>query len=167
MRNNSLIDHLLSIVLLPGTVTLLIPYFLYQYLSEPTIYDDHIGLKIIGYCFLLIGLILFLSSIFLFSTKGKGTLAPWSPTSKLVIAGPYKFVRNPMIIGVISILAGEAFLLNTISILIWAMLFFVINTLNFEFVEEPKLERKFGDDYVSYKNNVNRWIPKIKSYSPK
>ena len=166
MRNNSLIDHLLSIAVLPGTVTLLIPYFLYQYLSEPTIYDDHIVLKIIGYCFMLIGLILFLSSIFMFRIKGKGTLAPWSPTSKLVIDGPYKYVRNPMIIGVISILTGEAFLLNTISILIWAMLFFIINTVYFEFMEEPRLERKFGDDYVSYKNNVNRWIPKMKPYNP-
>jgi protein-S-isoprenylcysteine O-methyltransferase Ste14 len=165
MRNNSLLDHLLSIIVFPGTVTLLIPYFLNQYLSEPGIYDDHIILKFIGFGFLGIGLILFLLSIFIFGIKGKGTLAPWSSPSKLVIVGPYKYVRNPMIIGVISILVGEAFLLNSISILIWAMLFFVINTLNFEFIEEPRLERKFGEDYVNYKNKVSRWIPNTKPYN--
>ncbi len=164
MRNNTLINHFLSIILLPGTVTLVIPYYLNEYLSEPNIYEEHIILKIAGILCICIGLLLLFSTIILFSVVGKGTLAPWFPTRKLVVKGPYKYVRNPMICGVLSILFGEALFLNSISILIWAMLFFLINHLYFEFVEEAKLERKFGDPYVTYKNKVPRWIPNLRPY---
>ena len=164
MKNTGFLNHILSIILLPGIVAGVIPYYLDEYLPEPEIYDDHIVLKIGGILFLSFGLLMLIWTVFLFDRKGKGTLAPWSPPQKLVIAGPYRYVRNPMIIGVISILFGEALFLNSIPILIWSMLFFVINTLYFELVEERKLERKFGDTYVNYKNSVSRWMPSAKPY---
>ena len=70
-----------------------------------------------------------------------------------------------MITGVLCLLIGIALFLNSIPILIWAMVFFVINTVYFEFIEEPKLERRFGEDYVHYKNHVPRWIPNTKPYN--
>lgn len=164
MRTNSLLSHLLSIILLPGTVTLLIPYLLNEYLKEPTIYNEHIALKFGGMGFMGFGLILFLTCLIYFFTVGKGTLAPWSPTKHLVISGPYRYVRNPMIIAILSILLGEALYLNSISVLIWGMLFFLINTVYFELIEEPKLERKFGEDYVRYRRRVSRWVPNVKPY---
>ena len=166
MRNNSFLFHLLSIIVLPGTVAGVIPYFLNFYLTDLQIYDDHILLQGSGIGFMILGVILFLTSVFLFGSKGKGTLAPWNPPSRLVVQGPYKYVRNPMITGVLSFLLGEALFLNSIPILIWAMLFFVINTVYFEFIEEPKLERRFGNSYVKYKHAVPRWIPNTKAYKP-
>lgn len=164
MNNNSIFNHIKNIILLPGMVTLLVPYILYLYLNPYQITDEHIILKVIAIVFLVVGLWFLFYSIYLFSSKGRGTLAPWNPTRKLVISGLYKYVRNPMILGVLSILIGEALLINSISILIWAMLFFIINSVYFEFIEEPKLERKFGDAYLDYKDNVSRWIPNFKPY---
>ncbi|MBT8274196.1 MAG: isoprenylcysteine carboxylmethyltransferase family protein [Bacteroidia bacterium] len=164
MRNNSLLSHLLSIIILPGTVTLLIPYLLNEYLKEPTIYNEHIVLKLGGMGFMGFGLILFLICLIYFISVGKGTLAPWTPTRNLVVSGPYRYVRNPMIIAILSILLGEALYLNSISVLVWGMLFFLINTVYFELIEEPKLERKFGEDYARYKRKVGRWMPNTRPY---
>lgn len=164
MRRASFIDHIVSILILPGTVVGLIPYYLNKYLFDLVIYDEHILIQGLGIGFLILGGLIFLRSVFLFGTKGNGTLAPWKPPTKLVISGLYKYVRNPMISGVLCLLIGETLFLNSIPILIWAMIFFVINTVYFEFIEEPKLERRFGEDYVHYKQQVPRWIPNTKPY---
>lgn len=66
--------------------------------------------QIAGLCLLLIGLALFGSSLRRFASEGKGTLAPWDPPSVLVLNGPYRYVRNPMISGVLFVLFGEALL---------------------------------------------------------
>jgi protein-S-isoprenylcysteine O-methyltransferase Ste14 len=111
------------------------------------------GLTIMGFC------------IASFIQIGKGTLAPWSPTKKLVIKGLYRYVRNPMILGVLTVLFGEALALLSKSILIWAMSFFIINTIYFIIYEEPDLEEKFGDEYREYKKHVSRWLPRITPYN--
>ena len=165
MSNNSIFNHIKNIIILPVNITVVFPYILYRFLNFQTITDDHLWLKVSGAFFILIGLLLLINTIRLFSSKGRGTLAPWNSTRKLVVEGPYKYIRNPMIAGIICILLGEALYLNTMVILIWTMLFFIINSLYFEFIEEPKLERRFGDDYVEYKNKVARWIPKRKLFS--
>jgi protein-S-isoprenylcysteine O-methyltransferase Ste14 len=107
----------------------------------------------------LFGLYLLSVTNSLFIRIGKGTLAPWSPTKKLVITGPYRYVRNPMIIGVWIALIGETVALLSLNIGIWAILFFVLNTVYFILYEEPNLEKKFGNPYRIYKKNVRRWIP--------
>ena len=98
-------------------------------------------------------------TIFRFITIGKGTLAPWFPTGKLVVTGLYKYVRNPMIIGVLMVLPGEAIAVLSLSILLWMFIFFLINHLFFLLYEEPNLEKRFGEEYSSYKKRVPRWIP--------
>jgi protein-S-isoprenylcysteine O-methyltransferase Ste14 len=164
MDNNSVFNHLKNILLLPVNVTIVIPFLLHRSKFNSKITNDHVIFTVLGCILILIGVTLLLYTIFLFRTKGKGTLAPWNPTRKLVISGPYRYMRNPMITGVLTILAGEALYFNSIAILIWGMLFFMISTVYFQFMEEPKLERRFGNDYTDYKDNVPRWIPKRKPY---
>jgi protein-S-isoprenylcysteine O-methyltransferase Ste14 len=118
----------------------------------------------IGLLLIFIGLYLLSGTNSLLIRKGKGTLAPWSPTKKLVITGPYRYVRNPMIIGVWIALIGEAVALLSVNIGIWAILFFILNTVYFILYEEPNLEKKFGEPYQTYKKKVHRWIPKLKAY---
>ena len=98
-------------------------------------------------------------TITLFQKKGKGTLAPWKPTQKLVIEGPYRYVRNPMISGVLCILIAESLLINSVYIFYWALFFFTINYIYFIVKEEPDLVKRFGNEYENYKKNVPRWIP--------
>ena len=108
-----------------------------------------------------IGIYLLAATIRLFIAIGRGTLAPWEPTQKLVVEGPYGYVRNPMISGVSLILAGEAILFGSHYLLIWLIVFFLINHTYFVLVEEPGLTKRFGKEYEIYKQNVPRWLPRL------
>ena len=112
-----------------------------------------------GAALLAAGLALMYWTISLLARIGEGTLAPWDPTRKLVIAGPYRYVRNPMITGVLLALLGEAALFGSWGILVWAALFLAINAVWFPFVEEPGLRRRFGEEYEEYRRHVPRWVP--------
>ena len=104
-------------------------------------------------------------TIGLFINIGRGTLAPWSPTRKLVVIGPYRHVRNPMISGVLMTLLGESIVFGSLGILICFLLFFIINHIYFIYSEEPGLAKRFGDEYMTYKRNVPRWIPRLKPWA--
>ena len=164
MNEPPIIKHIRDILILPFTVTVVIPYLVYD--KRQALFNASIFLKVMGSILVICGLILFLWTVYLFKTIGKGTLAPWTPTQKLVIAGPYQYCRNPMISGVFFILLGEIFLLNSTNILIEALIFFAVNTVYFILKEEPDLYKRFGEQYLLYKKNVPRWIPKLKAYRP-
>ncbi len=119
-----------------------------------------------GILFLLIGLIMLALTVIAFINKGKGTLAPWNPTKKLVTTGLHAYVRNPMISGVAIGLAGETLILYSLKILIWLFVFIVINHFYFILFEEPSLLNRFGSEYFEYKRHVGRWIPHIHPYKP-
>ncbi|MDR3233840.1 MAG: isoprenylcysteine carboxylmethyltransferase family protein [Planctomycetaceae bacterium] len=97
----------------------------------------------------------------LFATQGEGTAAPWNPPKKLVVAGPYRYVRNPMITSVLLMLSGEALLLWSGVVFAWFAVFWLGNMIYFPLFEEKDLEKRFGESYQEYKYNVPRWIPRI------
>ena len=96
----------------------------------------------------------------LFTSVGEGTPAPWAPPRKLVIRGPYRYVRNPMISSVLVMLAAESLLLGSWYVGGWMLVFYVVNAIYFTRVEEPALEARFGEGYRLYKANVPRWVPR-------
>jgi len=104
-------------------------------------------------------------TIWLFVNIGRGTLAPWSPTKKLVVIGPYRNVRNPMISGVLMTLLGESIVFGSVGIFVWFLLFFIVNHIYFIYSEEPGLEKRFGGEYLIYKKNVPRWIPRLRPWT--
>jgi protein-S-isoprenylcysteine O-methyltransferase Ste14 len=112
------------------------------------------------------GLAFFVWTLSVFVRRGRGTLAPWDPTQRLVIDGPYRYVRNPMITAVLTILAGEATLLGSAAIAIELGVFFLMNTVYFPLSEEPGLRRRFGAEYDEYEENVPRWIPRLRPWRP-
>ena len=75
---------------------------------------------------------------------GQGTPAPWDPPQKLVVHGPYRYVRNPMITSVLFMLAAEAMFFQSWPIFFWLVLFFLLNNIYFPFFEERSLEKRFG-----------------------
>jgi protein-S-isoprenylcysteine O-methyltransferase Ste14 len=98
----------------------------------------------------------------LFVTQGRGTLAPWDPPTRLVVRGPYRHVRNPMITGVALILAGEAVFFRSWGIAIELGIFVIANAIWFPLVEEPGLRERFGPEYEEYRQRVPRWLPKVR-----
>jgi protein-S-isoprenylcysteine O-methyltransferase Ste14 len=105
-------------------------------------------------------------TVSLFARIGKGTLAPWDPTSRLVVVGPYRHVRNPMISGVLTVLLGEAALFGSLPLLVWFGAAFAVNAVYFPLVEEPGLRERFGGDYEAYCAKVPRWLPRLRPWEP-
>ncbi len=154
--------QLRAIVLLPGMVTVVIPAtILYGTgLAWPP-QPWNIILPVIGSMFIFLGLALMIWTNRLFIAIGKGTLAPWNPTQKLVVRGVYRHVRNPMIVGVFCILLGETILFDSWRLFCWFGFIVLVNLIYIPLSEEPGLVRRFGDDYLRYKQNVPRWIPRL------
>jgi protein-S-isoprenylcysteine O-methyltransferase Ste14 len=113
----------------------------------------------------LAGLVLLVVSIRLIIVYANTTVMPWIPSEKLVIRGPYRIVRNPMISGVVGVMLAEGLVLGSPGLLLLALVFFLGNTIYFIFSEEPKLEERFGEDYRRYKANVRRWVPRLKPWT--
>jgi protein-S-isoprenylcysteine O-methyltransferase Ste14 len=117
-------------------------------------------LVILGGVFLaLIGAVLAFWTIFLFKTKGKGTPNPKLPPKVFIISGPYKISRNPMALGGLLVLLGEAVFYYSPSLLAIAILYGVVIYLNAKFVEEPELKERFGKPYGDYLKRVPRFFP--------
>ena len=156
--------HILAILLLPFMAVIIVPLWLFNSFAS---YDTRwVGMTplawagfIAGALFAWLGFTLFVWCLNLFAIIGQGTLAPWDPTKKLVVSGPYRHVRNPMISGVAMMLIGQALFWGSWVIGLWAGMFILVNHVYFIFSEEPGLEKRFGESYVNYKANVPRWVP--------
>jgi len=161
----NIVHLILGFLVFPVMVIGVIPGVLIQYygmtLPHPT---D------VGYWFakLLLpgGFVLAVWTVVLFFLFGKGTPAPWAPPKHFVVLGPYRFVRNPMMLGVLMLLLGEALILSSTAIAIWFATAFALIHLMVVFYEEPGLKRRFGDEYALYQANVGRWLPRLSGWIP-
>lgn len=99
----------------------------------------------------------------LFLSVGQGTPAPFDPPRAFVVRGPYRYVRNPMMIGALALFLGLALLFSSPSFLLFAAVLLILIHLFIVLWEEPDLERRFGEAYRQYKREVPRWIPRIPS----
>lgn len=108
-----------------------------------------------------VGLLLIFWSQFNFF-KVKGTPVPFNPPPELVTAGPYAYVRNPMLSGIFILLFGLGFAFKFISLLfVFAPLFILINVMEIKAIEEPELEMRLGKDYLEYKKKIPMFFPKV------
>jgi protein-S-isoprenylcysteine O-methyltransferase Ste14 len=114
-----------------------------------------------GVALVAAGLSLFIRTVRLFAVIGRGTLAPWDPPERLVVAGPYRYLRHPMITGVALVLAGETLALGATGIAVELAAFVAINAVYLPLVEEPALVRRFGADYERFAAHVPRWLPRL------
>lgn len=155
--------HLRAIGLLPVTVTIVVPgLILWRTGAELAPWP----LATLGIALIATGFALVTWTVSLFARIGKGTLAPWDPTSRLVVVGPYRHVRNPMISGVLTVLLGEAALFGSLPLLVWFGAAFAVNAIYFPLVEEPGLRKRFGEDYEAYRAAVPRWVPRLRPWEP-
>jgi protein-S-isoprenylcysteine O-methyltransferase Ste14 len=123
-----------------------------------------IGLpEIAGLVIVVMGLGLAITCVLTFALVGRGTPAPFDPPRKLVIAGPYRRVRNPMYIGAVTALLGAAVFYRSVALAGYALLFLAITHLFVLLYEEPHLRRVFGQPYEDYLRTVRRWIPTWRS----
>jgi protein-S-isoprenylcysteine O-methyltransferase Ste14 len=165
----TMLRHLLAIAALPFLVAVLIPIWIARgnnvrfalVTTMPQLFAQIAGLGL-----LLVGLWLFVSSLRRFASDGKGTLAPWDPPRQLVIRGPYRYVRNPMISGVVFVLFGEALMLLSGPHFQWALIFLLINSIYIPLFEEQQLKERFGEAYIEYSRHVPRLVPRFRPWTP-
>jgi protein-S-isoprenylcysteine O-methyltransferase Ste14 len=153
--------HLRAALLLPVTVTVVVPgAVLWRTGTDVSTWP----LAVAGAVVLVLGLALVAWTVALFVRVGRGTLAPWDPTTRLVVDGPYRHVRNPMISGVLAVLLGESALFASLPLLLWFAMALAVNAVYFPLVEEPGLRRRFGAEYEAYRASVPRWIPRLRPW---
>ena len=157
-----------AIVVLPGTALVFVPAAILWLIAESGAALVPAGPSLPRFWFAvalgLSGFALALWTTRLFVTAGRGTPAPWAPPQRLVVHGPYRHVRNPMITGVLLMLGAESLFFGSWHLAGWTLVFFAGNAFYFPLVEERTLERRFGDDYRLYKANVPRWIPRWRAW---
>ncbi|MFW9769754.1 MAG: methyltransferase family protein [Candidatus Thorarchaeota archaeon] len=160
-----------SALLLPISVLILIPWIL-SWLTMDTPFGSFLPyffeplLVLSGLTLVITGLVIMVHCVRLFANIGKGTLAPWAPTKKLVVVGIYRYERNPMITGVLMVLMGETILLLSFVLWLWTAIFFIGNHIYFIKYEEPELVARFGKEYETYRDNVPRWFPRETPWAP-
>ena len=114
----------------------------------------------VGIAVVVLGAALALWCILTFALVGRGTPAPFDPPRRLVMVGPYRFVRNPMYIGAGTALMGAAIIYRSMALIGFVALFLLVTHIFVVSYEEPTLRRIFGDEYESYRRRVRRWLPR-------
>lgn len=155
---------LIFTILVPGTILGIVPWLLLRASGE-TVMPSSFWL--IGLLPFLIGVILYFWCAGAFTFIGKGTPAPIDAPVFLVREGPYRWMRNPMYIGVFSVLLGEIILFHSLSLLVLLLVAAMIVHLFVIFYEEPHLTRQFGESYEVYLRTVPRWLPRFRSRYPR
>ncbi len=102
-------------------------------------------------------------SVLTFAFIGRGTPAPFDPPRRLVIRGPYRFVRNPIYLSATVALGGAALYYGSLTLLGYAAIFILAAHLFVIWYEEPTLQRTFGQEYTAYCSRVRRWLPSVRT----
>lgn len=143
----------------PATFIGLLPWWLHRQFDGPVIWRNSLW-QWVGLWLIANGIGLTSWCVNLFNVKGRGTPVPFDPPKQFVAAGPYQYVRNPMMLGMLLILAGQAALYESRAVWIYTLGLMAAAYCFVRCWEEPGLERRFGETYRAYKHQVPRWIPR-------
>jgi protein-S-isoprenylcysteine O-methyltransferase Ste14 len=153
-----LLRNLFFTILQPGLVAGLIPVWILGRKANNLFIKPWQFYQFSGFLVFVTGFLIMLICIISFAVKGRGTLSPADPTKKLVVTGLYKFSRNPMYIGVMMILTGEAIFFESVSLWIYLLVVNIGFNIFILLHEEPRLQKDFGEEYKKYCQKVRRWI---------
>jgi protein-S-isoprenylcysteine O-methyltransferase Ste14 len=149
-----LLKNLLFTVLVPGTVGVYVPLLLAR--GRPAASGPALAVAL---AVLALGASIYAWCVWDFASFGRGTPAPIDAPKKLVVRGLYRYTRNPMYVGVLTVILGWAVLFRAASLVLYAL---VVGTLFHLFIvlyEERHLAGEFGSQYEAYRSRVPRWLP--------
>jgi protein-S-isoprenylcysteine O-methyltransferase Ste14 len=153
-----LLKTLVFTIVVPGTVTVIIPRYLMRGFPTP----DFGALPALGSIAIIVGACIYFRCAWEFAVRGLGTPAPIAPTKFLVVSGLHRYVRNPMYFGVALLILGEAALFGSLHLAEYAAIMLLIAHTFVVLYEEPTLQRQFGESYEDYRGAVPRWIPRFR-----
>ena len=159
-----------ALILLPGNALVFIPALIVWLTRETSFAVQIVGPSHVffwvGVAAAAKGFILMAWTMRDFLAHGKGTPAPWAPPQKLVVRGPYRHVRNPMISGVMLALVAESLILRSLPVGLWLAAFAAANMIYIPLSEYPGLEQRIVCAYRLYQANVPRWFPRMRAWRP-
>ena|SRR5687768_4797824 len=161
-RTAASLGSLLFLVVAPGTLAVLIPYWITGW-PKP---DAPPLLQAVGALLIAGGLLLLLECFGRFALQGRGTPAPIAPPERLVVTGAYRRVRNPMYVAVVGMILGQAALFGDLQLLAYAAVVWLGFHIFVLAYEEPTLRRSFPDDYAAFFAAVPRWLPRLTPWRP-
>ncbi|HLE84818.1 MAG TPA: isoprenylcysteine carboxylmethyltransferase family protein [Thermoanaerobaculia bacterium] len=150
------LKNLLFVVLVPGTVAVYVPLLLVRG-EQPT---ANLAARLLACLLIGVGAAALLWCVWNFARLGRGTPAPIDAPKRLVVAGPHRWVRNPMYLAVLGVIAGWALLFESRGVLVYLASMAVLFHLVVVFYEEPALRSQFGPEYERYCESVGRWRPR-------
>ncbi|HMD30733.1 MAG TPA: isoprenylcysteine carboxylmethyltransferase family protein [Candidatus Acidoferrales bacterium] len=153
------------LVIAPGTVALLVPWWITRWYFDPPLLGIPL-LRAAGLLLFATGLPVLGDSFLRFAMEGLGTPAPVAPTQHLVVSGFYRYVRNPMYLAVASVIFGQGLLLGNVRVLQYGAAVCVAFHLFVLLYEEPVLRRRYGGEYERFVAAVPRWLPRLNPWSP-
>lgn len=130
--------------------------------SAPLPFSSSPALRTLGGTLFLSALAFTVFSLTSLIRSGKGTPAPFDPPRRLVRDGPYQYVRNPVYLGLVSVLLGEGLWLASGSVMLYAAIVAASSHVNLLCCEEPALHRRFGLEFSRYAQDVPRWMPRVR-----
>ena len=150
-------------VVAPGTFAFWVPWRITGWEMAPPLLGLT-ALRVVGAVLALLGLAGLAESFSRFAIHGRGTPAPVMPPTRLVVTGLYRYVRNPMYVGVLWIVIGQALLFGSRRLLVYAAAVWLAVHLFVQLYEEPALRARFGEDYAAYTAAVRRWRPRLRPW---
>lgn len=162
-RSGAILGSAVFLVLAPGTVAGLIPWWISRWQTQPP-WFGFMPFRWLGVLVIAAGLPVLLDSFVRFAVQGLGTPAPVAPTQHLVISGLYRYVRNPMYVAVVAMILGQGLLFGSLHVLEYGLAAWLTMHLFVVFYEEPTLRRQFGAEYEEFCQNVGRWVPRVRAW---
>jgi protein-S-isoprenylcysteine O-methyltransferase Ste14 len=162
-RVGSVLGSTLFLLLAPGTVAGLVPWWIAGWRFGPPLLAMG-WVRWLGVALMAAGVPALLDSFARFALQGLGTPAPVLPTEHLVVTGLYRHVRNPMYVGVVTVVMGQGLLIGSLPVLGYGAGLWLTFHLFVLAYEEPKLRRTFGAEYDRFCENVPRWIPRSRAW---
>lgn len=148
-------------VVAPGGTACLVPWWITDWQGDAPGIAQALGAGIT-----LAGVLLVVAAFVQFVVEGNGTPASPAPTQTLVVGGLYRWVRNPMYVGVAGAIAGQAVLFASVGVALWLAGFVLAVTMFVMAYEEPTLRRTYGPAYDDYARAVRRWVPRLRPWRP-
>ena len=158
-ERRALVGTIAFTLVVPGTVIVLIPYLLTGWNLRPPFLGIE-ATRSLGGALIVLAAPLFFRFLAGFVREGHGTPAPIAPPEHLVVGGPFRWVRNPGYVAVVSLVVGQALLFGSGAVLAWAAFLALAFHAFVVFYEEPTLRRQFGTEYDAYCREVPRWFPR-------
>jgi protein-S-isoprenylcysteine O-methyltransferase Ste14 len=162
-RAASLAGSALFLLVAPGTLAGYLPWLITRWHFSQD-FGDHVLLRGTGALLALAGGLVLVECFVRFAWRGLGTPAPIAPTRRLIVTGLYRHVRNPMYVAVFALIAGQALLLGSLTLLVYGALVWLAFHLFVLIYEEPTLRRQFPEDYAAFSRAVPRWLPRLRPW---